>query len=108
MLAPAAFGPTRFLNRELSWLDFAERLIELAEDASAPLLERAKFLGIFSSGLDEFFQVRIAALRDQVAAGIRTRSADGLTAEEQLRAVRTKCLELVGRQARIFSEELHP
>jgi len=107
-VTPDAFGPTRFVNRELSWLDFAERLIELAEDAEAPLLERAKFFGIFSSGLDEFFQVRIAALRDQVAAGIQTRSADGLTAEEQLRAVRSQCLDLVDRQARIFSDELLP
>jgi polyphosphate kinase len=107
-VTPATFGPTRFLNRELSWLDFAERLIELAEDPRAPLLERAKFLGIFSSGLDEFFQVRIAALRDQVAAGIRNRSADGLTAEEQLRAVRAQCLSLVDRQAHIFSADLLP
>ncbi len=107
-VSPREFGPDRFLNRELSWLDFAERLVELAEDGSAPLLERAKFLGIFSSGLDEFFQVRIAALRDQVAAGIRSRSADGLTADEQLAAVRAKCLALVERQARIFSDDLLP
>ncbi|HWD24345.1 MAG TPA: polyphosphate kinase 1 [Acidimicrobiales bacterium] len=107
-VTPATFGPTRFLNRELSWLDFAERLIELAEDSSAPLLERAKFLGIFSGGLDEFFQVRIAALRDQVAAGIRTRSADGRTPEEQLVAVRAKCVELVDRESRIFSDDLLP
>ena len=63
----------RFVNRELSWLDFDERVLELAEDASLPLLERVKFCAIFSSNLDEFYQVRVAALHDQVAAGVSHR-----------------------------------
>ena len=68
----------RFANRELSWLDFANRLLDLAADDRQPLLERVKFLAIFAEGLDEFFQVRVAGLEDQVAAGLRTRSPDGL------------------------------
>ena len=63
-------GPERFLNRELAWLDFNERVLCLAEDETVPLLERAKFLAIFSQNLDEFFQVRVAGLKEQVAAGI--------------------------------------
>ena len=61
---------SRFLNRELSWLDFNQRVIELAADDSLPLLERVRFAAIGSSNLDEFFQVRVAALRDQIAAGV--------------------------------------
>jgi len=63
--------PDRFLNRELSWLDFADRLVDLAADTSLPLLERVKFVAILSSGLDEFFQVRVGGLKDHVAAGLR-------------------------------------
>ncbi len=67
-------GAERFSNRELSWLDFGDRLLDLAADPSTALLERTKFLAIFSEGLDEFFQVRVAGLKDQVDAGLRTRS----------------------------------
>jgi polyphosphate kinase len=67
----------RFRNRELSWLDFNARVLDLADDPAVPLLERVKFLAIFSSNLDEFFQVRVAVLRDQVAAGITRTSPDG-------------------------------
>ena len=73
-LSEIRFGPDdpeRFMNRELSWLDFDERVLALADDPDVPLLERAKFLAIFSQNLDEFFQVRVAGLMDQVAAGIR-------------------------------------
>lgn len=62
--------PRRFLNRELSWLDFNARVLELAADQTVPLLERAKFVAIFNQNLDEFFQVRVAGLADQVAAGV--------------------------------------
>ena len=83
-------SPDRFLNRELSWLDFADRLVDLAADRSLPLLERVKFLAILSSGLDEFFQVRVGGLKDHVAAGLRARSADGRTASQQLQDIRVE------------------
>jgi polyphosphate kinase len=92
----------RYLNRELSELDFNARLLDLADDHGVPLLERAKFLAIFSERVDEFFQVRVAGLKDQVAAGLVTRSPDGRTALEQLRAIRSKVEVLVERQSRIF------
>jgi polyphosphate kinase len=100
------FGPHRFANRELSRLDFGARLLDLVEDASLPLLERVKFMAIFSELLDEFFQVRVAGLEDQVVGGITTRSADGLRPREQLVAIRQRTTELVRRQDRIFLEHL--
>jgi polyphosphate kinase len=100
------FGPHRFANRELSRLDFGARLLDLAEDTSLPLLERVKFMAIFSELLDEFFQVRVAGLEDQVVGGITTRSADGLRPREQLVAIRQRTTELVRRQDRIFLEHL--
>ena len=69
----------RYLNRELSWLDFNERVLALAKDPSQPLLERAKFLAIFASNLDEFYMVRVAGLKRRDEAGLSVRSADGLT-----------------------------
>ena len=69
----------RYLNRELSWLDFNERVLALAADPAQPLLERVKFLAIFNSNLDEFFQVRVAGLMEQREAGIRKPAADGRT-----------------------------
>jgi polyphosphate kinase len=105
---PGRFGPDRFLNRELSWLDFAGRLLDLAAEGRRPLLERVKFLAIFSTGCDEFFQVRVAGLKDQVEAGLRKRSADGRSATEQLRAIRDKARSLVARQSAIFTEEVRP
>jgi polyphosphate kinase len=98
----------RFLNRELSQIDFNARVLALAEDESTPLLERAKFLAIFASNNDEFYQVRVAGLKRQAAAGIRTRSADGLTPGEQLSAIAAKVVPLAERQARIFSESMMP
>jgi polyphosphate kinase len=106
--AVESFGPQRFSNRELSRLDFGARLLDLAEDASLALLERVKFIAIFAEMLDEFFQVRVTGLEDQVAAGIRTRSADGLRPGEQLAAIRERVLELVLRQDRIFLDQLVP
>jgi polyphosphate kinase len=106
--AITARGPERFSNRELSWLEFGARLLDLAEDERVPLLERVKFLAIFSEGLDEFFQVRVAGLKDQVDAGLRTRSADGLRPSEALRAIGTRVAELVDRQSRIFVDSVVP
>ncbi len=92
----------RYLNRELSELDFNARLLDLAADPGVPLLERAKFLAIFSERVDEFFQVRVAGLKDQVAAGLVSRSPDGRTPLEQLRVIRSKVEVLVERQSGIF------
>src|SRR5215216_3406510 len=91
----------RFLNRELSQIDFNARVLALAEDETAPLLERAKFLAIFASNTDEFYQVRVAGLKQQAAAGIRTRSGDRLTPQEQLSAIASKVVPLAERHARL-------
>jgi polyphosphate kinase len=98
----------RFANRELSWLDFADRLLDLAADTRQPLLERVKFLAIFAEGLDEFFQVRVAGLEDQVAAGLRTRSPDGLSPVEQLEAITARVTVLVDRQSATFGTLVLP
>jgi polyphosphate kinase len=92
----------RYLNRELSWLDFNARVLALAEDPNTPLLERVKFLAIFSQNLDEFFQVRVAGLKERVAAGVRRRSVDGLSAGEQLEAILAKVHTLTSRADEIF------
>ena len=86
----------RLLNRELSWLDFNERVLDLVDDASVPLLERVKFCSIFSSNLDEFFMVRAAGLTRQSASGLAMRSADGRTPKEALAAIRVRVVELTG------------
>src|SRR5712671_788590 len=105
--APAADQP-RYLDRELSWLEFNARVLALAENATLPLLERAKFLAIFSSNLDEFFQVRVSGLKEQLAAGIRATSPDGMDQVEQLRAIRARVEELVTIQAAVFTKEVAP
>jgi polyphosphate kinase len=104
----AGFGYQRFTNREISRLDFGARLLDLAEDTGQPLLERVKFLAIFSEMLDEFFQVRVAGLEDQVAAGVRTRSPDGLRPGEQLKVIHARVQELVVRQDAIFMGKIVP
>jgi len=103
-----AFGYQRFTNREASRLDFASRLLDLAEDDGLPLLERTKFLAIFSELLDEFYQIRVAALEDQLAVGVRTRSVDGLRPGEQLTMIRGRAEELVRRQDHIFLDLVVP
>ncbi len=101
-------GPARFYNRELSWLEFGSRLLDLGSDPRIPLLERTKFLAIFSDGLDEFFQVRVAGLKDQVDAGLRAPSADGLRPSETLRAIAERLRQLVKRQSAIFLDDVAP
>ncbi len=103
-----AIGPARYTNRELARLDFGARLLDLAEDDRVPLLERVKFMAIFAEMLDEFFQVRVSGLEDQVAASVSTRSDDGLRPAEQLRAIHGRVEELVARQDRIFLDRLAP
>jgi polyphosphate kinase len=100
--------PVRYRNRELSWLDFNERVLALAEDERVPLLERAKFLAIFSQNLDEFFQVRVAALKDQVAAGVGGSSPDGRTAGQQLLDIRDRLDVLTPRMQATFLDRVAP
>ena len=96
------------VNRELSWLEFNQRVLEEAQDASVPLLERVKFLAIFSSNLDEFFMVRVAGLKRQILAGDQERGSDGLTPSEAMAAIAARTHELVEQQHRCFLEEVQP
>jgi polyphosphate kinase len=98
----------RYLNRELSWLDFNERVLALAADDAVPLLERAKFLAIVAQNLDEFFQVRVAGLKEQVAAGLLVASPDGRTPGQQLIEVRERVEAAVERQQHLFLDEVVP
>ena len=98
----------RFLDRELSWLAFNQRVLELAEDPELYLLERVNFLSIFSSNLDEFFMVRVAGLKRRIATGLATVAASGLSPEEVLAAIRETAHGLQLRQAKLFGEQLQP
>jgi polyphosphate kinase len=98
--------PALYFNRELSWLDFNPRVLELAEDPDAPLLEQVRFCAIYASNLDEFFMVRVAGLFDQVDAGIDARGPDGLGPGEQIDAIQARVLELDGRLQRCFEGAL--
>ncbi len=100
--------PALYFNRELSWLDFNERVLELAEESSVPLLERVKFCAIYASNLDEFFMVRVAGLFDQVEAGIDARGPDGLSPGEQIDTIQARVLELDARLSRCFNGTLRP
>ncbi len=104
----AGLPDDRYLNRELSWLDFNSRVLALAEDASLPLLERAKFLAIFSSNLDEFFMVRVAGLKRRDETGLSVRSADGLSPREQLSLIASRTQEIADKHARVFLESILP
>ena len=98
----------RYLNRELSWLDFNARVLALAADTSLPLLDRAKFLAIFASNLDEFYMVRVAGLKRRDEMGLKVRSADGLTPREQLRLIGERTQQLAIRHAQVFMESVRP
>ena len=98
----------RFLDRELSWLAFNQRVLELAEDATLPLLERVNFLAIFASNLDEFFMVRVAGLKRRIAAGLGVASASGLEPGEVLRQISEEAHRLQLRHATVFREEIEP
>jgi polyphosphate kinase len=98
----------RYLNRELSWLDFNSRVLALAADTSLPLLERAKFLAIFASNLDEFYMVRVAGLKRRDEMGLSVRSADGLTPREQLARIGEQTQRIATRHAREFLDSVRP
>ncbi|GAB4062169.1 RNA degradosome polyphosphate kinase [Angustibacter speluncae] len=98
----------RFLDRELSWLAFNERVLELAEDASLPLLERVRFTAIFASNLDEFFMVRVAGLKRRIATGLAVTAASGLEPREVLDAIAARAKALMERHAELFATVLRP
>ncbi len=100
--------PDGLVNREMSWLEFNRRVLEEAQDESVPLLERVKFLSIFSSNLDEFFMIRVAGLKRQVHAGDHERGLDGLTPAEAMAAVAVRTHELADEQHRCFLEDIQP
>jgi polyphosphate kinase len=103
-----ARDPARYINRELSWLDFNLRVCELAEDATIPLLERIKFAAIYASNLDEFFMVRVAGLHDQIDAGVERPSVDGLTPAQTLERIHDRVLEYGMRLEHCVGERLLP
>ena len=98
----------RFLDRELSWLAFNQRVLDLSQDPELPLLERTKFLAIFASNMDEFFMVRVAGLKRRIATGIAVQAASGYTPREVLEAIWARAYELQLHQADIFSDEIRP
>ena len=108
LLPPLESFTNRFIDRELTWLDFNERVLEQAEDRTLPLLERAWFLAIFSSNLDEFYMVRVAGLMRRIKAGITPVRASGLDAHQVLAQVTSRTKELTARQAALFQEDIRP
>ena len=102
------FGPEHFINRELSWLEFNMRVLDEALDARNPLLERVKFFCIFSSNLDEFFEVRVAGIKQQIESGAVERGLDGMTPTEAFRAVHKRIRRMVAHQYHCWREQLVP
>ena len=98
----------RFLDREISWLQFNERVLQLAADENVPLLERARYLAIFASNLDEFFMVRVAGLKRRIATGIAVRSASGLEPREVLEQISLVAHELLSMQAKVYGDQVRP
>ncbi|MBD7950387.1 MULTISPECIES: RNA degradosome polyphosphate kinase [Oerskovia] len=98
----------RFADRELSWLSFNQRVLELAEDETQPLLERVRYLAIFASNLDEFFMVRVAGLKRRIATGLAVTAASGLTPRQVLDAISERAHELMARHAAVFSDQVQP
>jgi polyphosphate kinase len=107
-IALADLPDDRFLDRELSWLRFNERVLELAEDQSLPLLERTRFMAIFASNLDEFFMVRVAGLKRRLAAGVAVQAASGLMPREVLETIWRQSQELMTRHGKLFRDDLLP
>jgi polyphosphate kinase len=105
---PDLHDPALYLNRELSWLDFNERVLQLAEDARVPLLERVKYCAIYTSNLDEYYMVRVAGLHDQIEAGVENPSQDGSTPSQTIAGIRERVQELGARLSKCFDGELRP
>ena len=106
--AAAELPPDRYLDREISWLQFNERVLQLAADESVPLLERARYLAIFTSNLDEFFMVRVAGLKRRIATGIAVRSASGLEPRDVLEQIAEVSHELMDLQSAVFHQQVRP
>src|SRR5437879_4199671 len=100
--------PGNFINRELSWLEFNRRVLEEAQDPTQPLIERVKFLYIFSSNLDEFFEIRVAGIKQQVESETSDVAADGLSPTETFNQIQRLAHELVATQYELFNKELLP
>ena len=105
---PEALPDDRFLEREVSWLQFNERVLQLAADTSTPLLERARYLAIFANNLDEFFMVRVAGLKRRIATGLAVRSASGLEPREVFDEIASVSHKLMTSHARLFREQVRP
>src|SRR5690348_2297081 len=103
-----ALPEDRYLNRELSWLDFNGRVLTLAEDPATPMLERVKFLAIFASNLDEFFMVRVAGIKRRMSMGLPVRSSSGLSPTDQQEQIAERTAALVARQARCLTDDVLP
>ena len=103
-----AFGPERFIDRELSWLSFNQRVLELAEDNDMYLLERLNFASIFASNLDEFFMVRVASLKRRIATGLAVTASSGLSPQEELNEISREAHVLQTRHAQLFKQVLEP
>jgi polyphosphate kinase len=103
-----SISPELYINRELSWIEFNKRVLHEACNPAHPLLERVKFIAIFSSNLDEFFMIRVSGLEKQVEAGNDTLSFDGLSPMQQLLEIRQRTIEMLSERSRLFYEELIP
>jgi len=100
--------PNNFINRELSWLEFNRRVLEEAQDRSQPLMERVKFLSIFSSNLDEFFEIRVAGIKQQIDSGTADIGPDGMTPAEVFEAIEKRTHEMVAEIYRLWNEDIEP
>lgn len=101
-------SPELYINRELSWIEFNKRVLNEARNSSHPLLERVKFVAIFSSNLDEFFMIRVSGLEEQVKSGINTLSFDGMSPMQQLLEIRQRTAEMLAERSHLFYDELMP
>src|SRR5438034_11224562 len=99
-------APKNFINRELSWLEFNRRVLEEAQDPTQPLLERVKFLGIFSSNLDEFFEIRVAGIKQQIESETSNVGPDGMSPTETFNAIQRTTREMVATQYALWNNEI--